>query len=641
MQFLGEAKDQVEGNPVVLVPFIFSARESRVLEFGAGYFRVWMNDQLVMKDGSVYEVATDYTEVDIKNLRFAQSADLVFIASENHAPKKIGRYADDDWRIQEITFVPKVSPPTGVKATQTAETGAQGKRTYAYTVTSIDADTGEESLAAIASIISDAWNLSSLVRNDIAWNAATGNILEYRVYRKEAGVYGFVGRVSDGLTFEDNNIKADTEDTPPSGDNPFASDGDYPAVVNYWQQRIMWASSKKRPLTVWGSPSAQFESMAAGVPPSDSDAVELTLATPQANRIMWLEGDRTLCMGTAGDEWNVGKADEAFTPRSSLSKQGGRGSAFLPALFAGSSLLFVQRGGQVVREFVYQFSSDKYESVDLTLLSSHLFDGEEVVDWAYQQIEAPFVWVVMASGELRCMTYDKQQSVMAWHSHATDGVIESICSIPHDEGDEIYLSVIRDINGTKKRYIEKLGELFLKSNDPETATMIDSFKYFDSIDGAESLKEIVGLEHLEGKDVLVWEDGSEQGPFKVVGGKIELKSAVKHATVGLEYESILSPFRPEVPVEDGASLMRKYSIKSASVSVYKTLGGKIGKSEDRLEDILKHNAVNPIKPEFATKGKEIAIGSGFDEEWTFTIKASGAAPMTIQALTYAVDIGDK
>ena len=43
--------------------------------------------------------------------------------------------------------------------------------------------------------------------------------------------------------------------------------------------------------------------MAASVPPKDDDAMEVTLAATQANRIVWLQPDRTsLAFGTEGSE---------------------------------------------------------------------------------------------------------------------------------------------------------------------------------------------------------------------------------------------------------------------------------------------------------------------------------------------------
>lgn len=54
-------------------------------------------------------------------------------------------------------------------------------------------------------------------------------------------------------------------------------------------------------ITIWLSRSGEFESMAASVPPKDDDAIEVTLAATQANRIVWLQPDRTsLAFGTEG-----------------------------------------------------------------------------------------------------------------------------------------------------------------------------------------------------------------------------------------------------------------------------------------------------------------------------------------------------
>ncbi len=68
-----------------------------MLELGEGYVRMW-------KDGTYLgqECVTPYTEDDLDRLRFAQSADVLFIASGTHPVMTLSRYADDDWRFEEF-----------------------------------------------------------------------------------------------------------------------------------------------------------------------------------------------------------------------------------------------------------------------------------------------------------------------------------------------------------------------------------------------------------------------------------------------------------------------------------------------------------------------------------------------------------
>lgn len=68
-----------------------------LLEFGEGYVRMWKNGTYLNQ-----ECVTPYTEDDLDRLRFAQSADVLFIASGTHPVMTLSRYADDDWRFAEF-----------------------------------------------------------------------------------------------------------------------------------------------------------------------------------------------------------------------------------------------------------------------------------------------------------------------------------------------------------------------------------------------------------------------------------------------------------------------------------------------------------------------------------------------------------
>lgn len=65
--------------------------------------------------------------------------------------------------------------------------------------------------------------------NTIIWNApATGTIIRYNIYKKDNGLFGFIGQ-TDGLTFKDANITADVSNTPPVSDTTMnGAPGDYP-----------------------------------------------------------------------------------------------------------------------------------------------------------------------------------------------------------------------------------------------------------------------------------------------------------------------------------------------------------------------------------------------------------------------------
>ena len=227
-----------------------------------------------------------------------------------------------------------------------------------------------------------------------------------------------------GSFFEDRNFAADTEDTPPNARNPFGEKGRYPAVVFLHQQRLGFAASDSQPMSVWLSQAGNYESMAASIPPADDDAIEATLAAPQANRILWCESDRGgLALGTEGGEWILTGADGGAVTPSSLSFQPQTfygSQAGLPMLRTGQGLVFLQRGGRVMREYGYSFSSDRYESGDLSLLARHIL-REDVCETVTRIEREGAYFVNEGNGHRLGAWRPRQVTFWAEYSPATDG----------------------------------------------------------------------------------------------------------------------------------------------------------------------------------------------------------------------------
>lgn len=85
---------------VRLIPFEFSTEQTYILEFGPQYIRVYADGARV---GSV-EVSTPYLAADIPNIRFTQSADVLFLACAGHAPRKLSRTGETTWALDLVEF---------------------------------------------------------------------------------------------------------------------------------------------------------------------------------------------------------------------------------------------------------------------------------------------------------------------------------------------------------------------------------------------------------------------------------------------------------------------------------------------------------------------------------------------------------
>lgn len=97
--FCGETK--YADKKSILVRFDFTVELSYMLEIGYKYIRIWKGNTYLNK-----ELATPFEEADLPNLRFVQSVDVVYITSGKYPVKKLMRYAEDDWRIEDMEFYP-------------------------------------------------------------------------------------------------------------------------------------------------------------------------------------------------------------------------------------------------------------------------------------------------------------------------------------------------------------------------------------------------------------------------------------------------------------------------------------------------------------------------------------------------------
>lgn len=109
-RFVAEAKDS--STLAILIPFQFSTEQAYMLEFGDQYIRVYRNQGQVLSGGSPVEIASPYLEADLYELKFAQSADVMWLVHPNYKPKKLSRTSHTAWTLTDYT-------PTGDPFTST------------------------------------------------------------------------------------------------------------------------------------------------------------------------------------------------------------------------------------------------------------------------------------------------------------------------------------------------------------------------------------------------------------------------------------------------------------------------------------------------------------------------------------------
>jgi hypothetical protein len=347
----------------------------------------------------VYEITTPYTTAQLFDVKFAQSADVMYITHPAHEVEKLSRTGHTSWTLADVDFTN--GPFQDVNTTATTLTPA-----------SAGVGTGVNITASAITGINDGvgW-LATDVGRQIYFNSGYATIT--------ARTNSTVAVATITTAFTNTNAITAWQL------GAFSDTTGHPSCVTFFEQRLVFAGTTNQPQAVFFSKSGDYENMDANIggTVADSDAIIYTIASNQVNAIRFMTATRTLVLGTAGGEFTVsgGGTDSAITPTNILiKKQSNHGAANVDSIAVGNVTFFLQRAKRKIRELAYNFDVDGYVAPDMTILSEHITETG-ITQMAYQQEPNQIIWGVRTDGELIGLTYQREQEVLAWHRHIFGG----------------------------------------------------------------------------------------------------------------------------------------------------------------------------------------------------------------------------
>ena len=467
-----------------LIPFEFNVEQAYILEFGNQYFRIHKDGGTVV-DGSSdpIEVSTVYLTAQVADIKFTQSADVMYLTHPLHPVQKITRTSHTAWTISEVAFLrgPMQDPnTTDTTLTSNGRTGS-GKTITASASTFVSTDVGRllklhdgfakvtgftSATVVTATVQENAEGRSELMPAYVASTIAfyegdpsstglehndritdtTGSFITqgFKVGQKAtitgAGTSG--NNITSGLIVQ---VSADTILFSPSVDlvneaagqaitlngdltaddnfslGAFSTTTGHPAAVTFYEQRLVFGNTNAQPQTLFFSVGGSFEDFADGI--DADDALTYTIGSNQVNVIRYLASGRVLIVGTSGGEFAVsasGSSVPLSPTNAQIKRQANYGSANIQPIQVGNVTMFVQRASRKIRELVYNFDTDSYQAPDLTVLAEHITDTG-ITDVAFQQEPDNIVWCVLTNGNLVGMTYRREEEVVGWHEHIVGG----------------------------------------------------------------------------------------------------------------------------------------------------------------------------------------------------------------------------
>lgn len=434
----------------------------------------------------------------------------------------------------------------------------------------------------------------------------------------------------------DDNVLADTSQSPPDDIIKLnAGEDDYPSTVTYHEQRRWFAGTNEKPQVIWATRTGTEANLTSSIPSRDADGMELRLAASQNNQIRHLVALTDMIALTAAGEFLIG-SDGPLTPSNiTIKPQGYSGASNVQPVVTAGSLLYVQAQGSRIRELGYNWESQSYRTLDVSIMAPHRFNGFQIKQIAYSRAPDQVMWAVRDDGVLLGLTYVPDQQVFAWHAHDTLGQIESCCVVAEDNQDALYVVVRRTVNGRSVRYVERLRDRII--TQLADAFFVDAGLTYS---GAPT-STLTGLWHLEGREVDILTDGAVHPKRTVTNGSVTLDYPTSKAHVGLNIVTDMRTLPLAVEGIQAAGQGTTKNINRVHVRVSQSSVVKAGPDFDRLREYPAREVADPYGSPPALRDGELSLSvdPSWNQDGALCIRQDLPLPLTVLSIALEVKTG--
>jgi hypothetical protein len=253
--------------------------------------------------------------------------------------------------------------------------------------------------------------------------------------------------------------------------NLSTASGGNPGVAGFIQQRLCFASQQKAVQSVNMSQPASFFNFNVSFPIEADDGISTQIISAELNDIRSLTQVPTglLAMtGKAGWLLNGGgglsTADPITPANITAQPQEYNGANDIPPNKINMDILYVTKKGNYVRDLTYNIYANIFTGSDISTLSNHLFFNFYLVQWAWSAEPFKTMWSIRNDGTLLSLAYVKEQELMGWAHHDTNGQFQSVCTVfetvSGNTVDAVYFVVQRQIGSNLVKYIERFSDRY-------------------------------------------------------------------------------------------------------------------------------------------------------------------------------------
>lgn len=416
------------------------------------------------------------------------------------------------------------------------------------------------------------------------------------------------------------------------GEDAMSNARGWPRCGVFFQGRHWMAGSKSLPNTVWATRAGTDWDL-NNKRTTDDYGFQYSADTDDVPTFINFYPGRHLQIFSTAGEFYVPISDrEGVTPKNmTLRRTSSRGSKpGLRVAEVDGATVFVQWGGQALREFIYADTEAAYQANSISILASHLMRDPVSLSMRRSSStdDADLMFMPNPDGTMTVFCTLRTQEVNAFTLWETDGQYKEVCPIY----DNIYQAVMRVIDGEERLCIELMDEELpvdcgLKGGPASSA----SLPWLPETTVSIVLDDAVQPQKPTDEDGLVEFDRPAVSGF-IVGLPWPEVDAEKYPG----YRWLVETLPPDADLQDGTMFGRKRRIVWVAFRMQDTNGLMVNKSRIAMR---RYGGNLLDRPNPRTTGIKTLRGLlGYDYEGLVSFGETAPTQATVLALSWAVSV---
>lgn len=298
----------------------------------------------------------------------------------------------------------------------------------------------------------------------------------------------WTGFATSDLAGNNNEVTfAITTQGSPRKEDVWSATRGYPKNGVFAGGRLWFGGTRDKPQSVFASKAGSFLDfyLEEG---DDDEAIFVSINGSQSD-IVDIVGDRGLQIFTEGAEYKV-TGNTPTTINIQQQTQHGSFSVNVPTTALDGAILFVDRNGRSLRQYLYDYNEDAYRSIDLSVLASHLIVSPVDMDIVTSTTseDANYVFVINQDGTAVVLNTLRDQDINGYTKF----------NQVRDNGSADLFKQCVTVNNTLFTYSQRDVDRFTIDQMTFDYKMDSSVKY-----ASPHSTTLSGLLHLEGDTVEV------------------------------------------------------------------------------------------------------------------------------------------